>query len=135
MSSINRVTITGRLGADPEKRTTTNKKTVVEFRMAVAETWKGGDGKKQEKVVWVGVQVWEGLAESCAKYLKKGSRVAIDGVLRMDSWEKDGQKHSKLYVVANEVEFLDPKPKGDSAEAPAGPDSDANPFDGDDNVA
>ena len=67
---------------------------------------KGKDGEKKDDCLFVDVTVWGKTAESCAEYLDKGSEVLVEGRLKMEQWEKDGQKRSKIGVVASNVQFL-----------------------------
>ena len=95
---MNKVIIKGNLVADPESRKVgQNKVDLTKFRCAVNDF---------KKTVYVDVEAWEKTAANCAKYLKKGSPVLIDGRLNLDEWEAEGKKRSRLTVVANNVEFL-----------------------------
>lgn len=92
MSDLNIFTCTGRLGADPECRKFPDGKPVVSLRVAVSEQWKSRDtGEKKENTLWLPVTITsEGLCRIAEAYLKKGSRVAITGMLKARSYEKDG---------------------------------------------
>jgi len=89
----------------PEVRDAGSSK-VCNMGLAVSEKWKSKDGAEQESVCFVDVECWGRQAETCAEYLDKGSPVLIDGRLKFDSWEKDGQKRSRLSVRADRVQFL-----------------------------
>lgn len=101
MSDLNVVALSGRLVSDPEVRVVADTKVC---SMMIANNRIVGKNKS-EKVVFIDVQSWGGLAEVCSKFLKKGSRVYVSGTLKQDSWEKDGEKKSKIYIEASDVEF------------------------------
>ncbi len=99
---MNVVTLIGRLGQDPEIRYTGSGKAVCNLNVAV-------DGRDKDNPTWVPVVVWERPAENCAKYLTKGKKVGVVGRLQTTGWEtREGQKRTKLEVVAFRVEFLSP---------------------------
>lgn len=102
--SINSVVLMGRLGRDPEVKTTSSGKSVANFSMAVDDGY--GDNKT---TTWVRVVAWEKTADAVGEYLHKGSLVGVSGRLQEQKWEKDGEKKSILQVVAIKVEFLEPK--------------------------
>lgn len=108
MASLNKVTLVGRLTRDPELKYASTGTAICSFGLAVNEKYKSGDDWK-EKVHFVDITVWGKQGENVAQYLNKGSQALIDGKLNYQSWEKDGQKRSKLEVVANNVQFLDAK--------------------------
>ena len=99
----------------PDVKQTTSGKNVCSLTIAVNRRYKGADGKTTAD--FFSVQAWEKLAELCARYLDKGSKVFVSGELRNRSYEaKDGSKRTVTEIIANEVEFLTPK----SESAPAG---------------
>lgn len=102
---MNRVTLIGRLGRDPELRQTTSGKAMCSLNLATS--WKPKDGEEQTE--WHRVVVWGRSAENSDKYLRKGSQVAIEGRLQTREWEKDGQRRWTTEVVAERVEFLGSK--------------------------
>ena len=105
---MNQVTIIGNLTKAPDMRQTTSGKTVCSLTIAVNRRYKGADGKTTAD--FFSVQAWEKLAELCARYLDKGSKVFISGELRNRSYEaKDGSKRTVTEIIANEIEFLSPK--------------------------
>ena len=105
--SINRVTISGNLTRDPELRTTQGGMAVMGFGVAVNDRRKNQQTGEWEDVPnFVDCTMFGSRAQSVMKYLGKGSKVAIDGKLRYSSWEKDGQRHSKLEVIVDDIEFL-----------------------------
>ncbi len=108
MANLNKVLLIGRLTADPQLRYTQGGLAVADLRLAVNHTFEGPDGARKEEACFVDVVVWKRAAENCAEYLHKGSPVFIEGRLQMDNWEtKDGQKRSKLRIVAANVQFLE----------------------------
>jgi hypothetical protein len=112
--SINQVILMGRLTRDPELRTTTTGKSVVNFSLAVD---KGGQDAGAD---FFEIVAWEKLAELIQQYLSKGRRCLVQGRLSQRQWEQDGQKRSRIEVMANDVTFLDgPNSGSDGAGAPA----------------
>jgi single-strand DNA-binding protein len=105
--SINQVILMGNLTRDPEIRTTPNGQNVCSFSLAVNRSWQGSDGSQQDAVDYFDVTAWGKLAELVNQYLKKGRKCLVMGRLSQRSWEQDGQKRSKVEVVANDVTFLD----------------------------
>jgi len=88
MASLNRVTLIGNLGADPEVKSFQNGGKVCNMRVACSESWKDKNGEKQERTEWVTVAVFaEGLAGVCERFLKKGSKVYLAGQLRTRKWQ------------------------------------------------
>ena len=123
MSSINKVFFMGNLTRDPEVRYTPSGTAVGDLSVAGNATSKSRDGKMVETTTFVTFTVWGQTAENCAKYLKKGRSVLIEGKLKFDSWEKDGKKYSKLGVTAENVQFLDSR-KAESREPEREPEQD-----------
>ena len=104
--SINRVNISGNLGTEPELRATSGGMAVLSFQVAVSDRVKQQDGTWTDRPNWVSCTMFGTRAEKLAQYLHKGSKVVIEGKLRYSQWEKDGQKRSKLEVIAEELEFM-----------------------------
>lgn len=123
MASLNKVLLIGRLTRDPEKRSTPAGLTVCEIGLAMNSRYTTKDGQAREEVCFVDVTVWGKTAEACAEHLRKGASVFIEGRLKLDQWEKDGQKRSRMTVVADGVQFLDQR----KASAPEGQDLRATP--------
>lgn len=112
---MNKITIIGCLGKDPEVRTISTGQTVCSFSVAVSSKHKGED-----VTTWFRVSAWEKLADVCARFLAKGRKVAVVGPVSVSSYEaKDGGTRFSLDVRAEEVEFLGAKEQGDAAEPPA----------------
>lgn len=118
MSGVNKVILVGNLGADPEIRHLENGVTVANFNLATSETFKDRQtGERREQTEWHRVVAWRGLAEVVEKYVKKGSKVYVEGKLRTRKWEKDGIDRYTTEVYAEELTMLD-RPAGSG---PAGP--------------
>lgn len=114
MASYNKVVLVGNLTRDVElKYVGANGTAVTELGLAVNEKYKKGD-EFIEEVVFVDCVCWGRTAEIASEYCSKGSQVLIDGRLKLESWEKDGQKHYKLKVVVEQFKMLGSKPSGDS---------------------
>jgi len=106
MANMNKVLVAGNLGKDPEMRFTPGGSPVTTFSVAANRKYKKGDGEKVEATEWFNVVCWNKLAESCNQFLSKGSNVFIEGRLTNRSWEKDGEKHYRVEIVAQQVSFL-----------------------------
>lgn len=105
--SINRVNISGNLTRDPELRSTASGTQVLSFGMAVNDRHKNQQtGEWEDYPNFVDCTMFGTRAEKLAQYLHKGMKVAIEGKLRYSQWENDGQKRSKLEVIAEELEFM-----------------------------
>ena len=105
---INKVILIGNLGADPETRYLQDGNAVTNIRLATSETWRDRDsGQQNERTEWHRVVFFRRLAEIAGEYLKKGSKVYIEGALRTRQWEREGQKHYTTEIVANEMQMLD----------------------------
>ncbi len=104
---VNRVTLIGRLGADPELRTFDNGSSLLTFRMATNESYKDRDGNWQDKTEWHSVVAWRNLAERLERQLQKGSQVYIEGKLTHRDYEdRDGNKRYVTEVVAGMARVL-----------------------------
>jgi len=110
--SFNQVILMGNLTRDPELRQTPNGQNVVSFSLALNRSYKDSSGEWQEVTDYVDCVAWAGLAERVAQYLTKGRRAMVVGRLQSRSWEQDGQKRSKVEVLANDVTFLDSRGAG-----------------------
>lgn len=121
---MNSVSLIGRLGKDPEVRTTGSGKTVANFTLAVDFGF--GDRKTTS---WIPVQVWEKTAEIAQKYLAKGSQVAVTGRLQQRSWEdRDGNTRSVLEVVGERLDLLSKSEKSTSQSEFDGDTTEDSPF-------
>lgn len=117
--SVNQVIVMGNLTRDPELRTTSTGQSVCSFSVAVNRSWTGSDGQQQEDVDFFDVVAWAKLGELVNQYLSKGRRALVMGRLSQRSWEQDGQKRSKVEIVANDVTFLDGPGGGDNSPSSA----------------
>ena len=111
MSSVNKVILVGRLGRDPEMKSTPSGQTVAKFSIATDERYTDKSGERQERTEWHNIVAWARLAEICGQYLKKGKLVYIEGSLRTDSWDdkETGQKKYRTEIVARDMKMLDRK--------------------------
>ncbi|MCX6013017.1 MAG: single-stranded DNA-binding protein [Chloroflexi bacterium] len=108
MAGLNKVMIIGNLGKDPEMRFTPNGNPVTSFSVATSRSYTSPEGERKQETEWFDVVTWNRLAETCNQFLTKGKRAYIEGRLRTRSWEgQDGQKHSRIEIIANTVLFLD----------------------------
>lgn len=113
--SLNKVMLIGNLGSDPEVRHTSSGLPVATFRMATSWTTRGSEGgQREENTEWHNIVAWRRLAEICQQYLKKGSKVYIEGRIQTRSWDdaSTGQKRYMTEIVANEMIMLDSAPGG-----------------------
>jgi single-strand DNA-binding protein len=105
--SVNRVTLIGNLGRDPEVRFTPSGRAVAKFPIATSEAWTDASGERQERTEWHNIVVWAKQAEACGQYLTKGRQVYIEGAIRTRQY--DDKEHVRRYVteiVAERVQFL-----------------------------
>lgn len=109
MSGINKVILVGRLGQDPEVKSTPSGSTVAKFSIATSDKFTDRSGNSQERTEWHNIVAWSKLAEICGQYLRKGRLVYIEGALRTESWEdKDSkQKRYRTDIVAQTMQMLD----------------------------
>src|SRR5580692_271355 len=112
MASFNRVILLGNVTRDPELRYIASGSAVTEIGMAMNDRRKGPNGDWIEEVTFVDVTLWSRTAEIASEYLSKGSPVLIEGRLKLDTWEKDGKKNSKLRVVGERMQLLGGKSGG-----------------------
>lgn len=135
-SDLNRLTIIGRLTRDPELKHIQSGSAVASFSIANNKTYTA-NGEKKTEVSYFDVVIWGKMAEVVSEYLAKGSQVAIEGRLQQRRWEQDGNKRSKVEIVADNVQFLDSKKaKQDTPEGSiidSGTEVPDNPF-SDDNI-
>lgn len=106
----NLVILIGNLGKNPESRPA-GTTTVTNFSLATSETFKDSEGKQQKSTEWHNVAAFGKLGQTVAQYLKKGSKVYVEGRLRTSNYMKEGVKHYRTEIVASEVKFLDAKPE------------------------
>ena len=100
MSSLNQVSLIGHLGRDPETRSFSNGGSVTNLRVATSETWKDKtSGERKEATEWHSVAIFGPLADVAARFLRKGSKVFLQGTLKTRKWQKDGTDHYSTEVV------------------------------------
>ena len=106
----NKVILVGNLGRDPETRYLPSGGAVTNVSLATSRSWKDRDsGEQKEKTEWHRVVFFNRLGEIAGEYLKRGSKVYVEGELRTREWEKEGQKHFTTEIVATEMQMLDSK--------------------------
>ncbi len=138
---VNKVILVGNLGADPDVRYTANGGAVANLSVATSEVWKDRDsGEQKEKTEWHRVVLFGRLGEIAGEYLKKGSKVYLEGKLQTRKWQdKSGQDRYTTEIVGNELQMLDSR-GGQAMGAPEGtsggeyqqpPSASANDFDDD----
>lgn len=116
MRGVNKATIMGNVGKDPEMKYTGSGQAVANFSVATNESWTGKDGEKREKTEWHRIVAWGRLAEICGQFLSKGKPVYIEGSIRTRSWEdKEGNTRYTTEIHAREMQML-----GDSRDSAAG---------------
>jgi single-strand DNA-binding protein len=105
---LNKVQLIGNLGRDPEMRYTPSGKAVTNFSVAVGRVTRDPGGENREETEWFRIVAWDRLAETCSQYLKKGSKVYVEGRLQSRKYnDKDGVERTSVEVVINEMMMLD----------------------------
>ena len=114
MAGVNKVILVGRLGSDPETKSSGSGVSVTNFSIATSESWKDKESEtKQEKTEWHRIVAWRRLGEICGKYLHKGSQVYIEGRLQTRTWEdRDGNKKYTTEIVAQNMQMLSAVDRG-----------------------
>ena len=119
MASYNRVILMGNLTRDPQLRYLPNNTAVCEFGLATNRRYRDRDGNQKEEVCFVDVTAWGRSAETINQYMTKGRGILIEGRLKLDQWtNQEGEKRSKLTVVADTFQFVGGR--GDTDGAPGG---------------
>lgn len=117
--NLNHVTLAGHLTRDPELRQVSPDRAVASFGLAVNRRWKNASGESVEEATFIDVEAWGRTGELVGQYLRKGSAAYLEGRLRLDAWEdKEGQKRSRMKVVAESVQFLGGRPERDGGDQP-----------------
>jgi single-strand DNA-binding protein len=109
MPSLNRIQLIGNLGKDPEVRSTPTGKKVTTFSVAVSRRWKNSAGEDKESTDWFNVEAWGRLGEICKQYLHKGRLVFLEGHLRTDRYDHEGDTRYFTKVIASQMQMLDRK--------------------------
>ena len=118
MAGLNKVVLIGNLGRDPEIRYSQQGLAVVNFSIATSEQWTDKNtGDRQEKTEWHNIVVFGKQAETCQKYLSKGSQIFIEGRLQTSTYEKEGQTHYMTKIVVSNFQFLGGKQDNQSSES------------------
>ncbi len=127
---LNKVMLIGRLGQEPEMRYTPSGRPLTNLQVAVNRSWKSSDGEKKTETEWFNIVAWGKLAEICNQYLSKGQQVYIEGRLHTRQWQDDeGNNHSSVEVIAQEMLMLDSKSGEQDTELSEGlPPEDEYPF-------
>ncbi|MFC1955607.1 single-stranded DNA-binding protein [Chloroflexota bacterium] len=113
MPSLNKVTIIGNVGSEPEMRFTPNGRPVTSFSVATNWVFTTPEGERKQETEWFNVVAWNRLAEQCNQFLAKGRLVYAEGRIHTRAWEgQDGQQHSRSEIIANRVIFLDRRAAG-----------------------
>ncbi len=134
---VNRVTLIGRLGRDPEMRYTPSGAAVARFSLATDENRKGQDGQWHQETTWHNIVVWGQSAERAAESLKKGNLIYLEGKISMRDWEdKEGQKRTAFEIICFTFRNLTPRPGsgesfGESGASPSEPTHGGPPMDED----
>ncbi len=133
---INKVILIGNLGQDPDVKYTPSGTAIANLSIATSESWKDKNtGETKEKTEWHKLVFFSKLAEVCGEYLKKGSKIYVEGKLSTEEWEdKSGQKRYTTKIICNSLQMLDGATKGDGHYKPPPPETTsapANDFDDD----
>lgn len=113
---VNKVILIGNVGQDPEVRYTPNGTAVANISLATSESWKDKNtGEAKERTEWHRISFFNRLAEIVSDYVRKGSKIYVEGQLRTRSWEQDGITRYATEIVASEMQMLDGKPAGQQA--------------------
>ena len=128
--SLNKVTLIGNVGADPELRSTTGGHRVATFTLATSRSWKGANGEQQEKTEWHRCSVWNNKASTLAdiveKYVSKGDKLYVEGSIEYRQWQdKEGQTRYTTEINVRELIMLSSKSNGERATRASGPTADA----------
>lgn len=114
--SVNKVILVGNVGKDPEIRHLDSGVAVASFSLATSESYNAKNGERVTTTEWHNIVMWRGLAEVAEKYVKKGSKLYIEGKITSRQYEKDGQTKYFTEIVANNMVMLDSKNSGNNAE-------------------
>jgi single-strand DNA-binding protein len=127
---LNKIMLIGNLGKDPELQVTSDGTPFTRFSLAVNRYTKSSSGERKEETEWFNIVAWRQLAETCERYLHKGSKVYIEGRLSQRKYtDKNGVERTSVEVIANDMEMLTPKSASSSSESySAGSVDDRDPF-------
>ena len=125
---VNKVILIGNLGGDPEVRYTPGGAAVANVNLATNESWNDREGQRQERTEWHRLVFWSKLAEIVGQYLKKGSKVYVEGRLQTRQWDdQSGQKRYTTEIVVNDMQMLDGRGDGAMGGGMGGPQGSAAP--------
>jgi single-strand DNA-binding protein len=114
---LNKIMLIGNLGRDPELNVTSDGIPVTKFSLAVSRTYKAANGERRDETEWFNIVAWRGLAETCERYLHKGSKVYIEGRLTQRKYtDKEGAQRTSVEVIASDMEMLTPKSASSGSE-------------------
>jgi single-strand DNA-binding protein len=114
---LNKIMLIGNLGRDPELNVTSDGIPVTKFSLAVSRTYKAANGERRDETEWFNIVAWRGLAETCERYLHKGSKVYIEGRLTQRKYtDKEGAQRTSVEVIASDMEMLTPKAASSGSE-------------------
>ncbi len=115
---LNKIMLIGNLGRDPELNVTAEGTPVTRFSLAVSRNYKTSSGEKREETEWFNIVAWRQLAETCERYLHKGSKVYIEGrVTQRKYTDKNGLERTTVDVIATDMEMLTPKSASGGADS------------------
>jgi single-strand DNA-binding protein len=120
MASFNKVILMGNLTRDPELRVTANGNSICKMGLATSRVYSTKDGERREETTFVDIDAFGKQAEVISKYMRKGRPIMVEGRLKLDQWESDGQKRSKLSVVLENFQFLGSRDDNDSGNSGGG---------------
>ena len=127
---LNKIMLIGNLGRDPELQVTPDGTPVTKFSLAVSRSYKSRSGEQRDETEWFNIIAWRQLAETCEKYLHKGSKVYVEGRLSQRKYtDREGAQRTSIDVTITEMEMLTPKSASGSSEGySAGSSDSGDPF-------
>lgn len=127
MAGINKVILVGNLGKDPEVKSMESGTKYARFTLATTESYKDKNGERKDRTEWHNIICWRGLAEVAEKYLTKGSSIYLEGKIRTNSWEDNGQKRYSVEIQADTFTMLGSKNGGAATSGPSTPPAETAP--------
>jgi single-strand DNA-binding protein len=121
MPSLNRIQLIGRLGKDPESRTTPGNRNVVTFSVATGHRWKDKQGEVKTLTDWFNIEAWGKLGGICEQYLRKGQLVYLEGRMKTDKYEHNGETRYFTKVVLSMMQMLEKRETEEEEEPAAAP--------------
>lgn len=123
---VNKVILVGNVGRDPEVRTLSSGTRLAKFSLATTDH-RSKDRDGNPRTEWHNIVAWAALAEFCERYIKKGTQLYVEGSIRYDTYEKDGQKKYFTEINAREIQFVGTKQSGGGSSGNGGGDRDSGP--------